>query len=195
MVLIAVSAWKATQKIVCVSAFFVSIDSELLFSKISNLRIKQKLKECERVSPCLWSGTTNTFCNLPAPPQTGAAGCRVAWWGVAWLPASMSARRWERRCPPAWRLVGKGRTGWYPPSLVFSGRLSSPGPASSPSGWNSALQGRRQWLTQFTSAILYFNVEQSISCLMSHLNVISYLYRTILTQNIELLMRSKIMFY
>lgn len=84
-----------------------------------------------------------TVCSiLPAPPRTGAAGCRVAWWGGVWWPTNTPARRSERRCPPVWTSAGSERNGRARPSPVSSGRSSSPGPASSPSGWNSALQDR-----------------------------------------------------
>lgn len=52
------------------------------------------------------------------------------------MPAQLS----ERRCPQAWRSAGSGRTDRARPSPVSSGHSSSPGPASSPSGWNSALK-------------------------------------------------------
>ncbi len=92
--------------------------------------------------------TRESVCfNLPAPPQTGAAGCRVAWWGEVWWPTSTPARRSEHRCPPAWRSAGSERTVPARPSPVSSGRSSSPGPASSPSGWNSALRDRGHSLT------------------------------------------------
>lgn len=121
---------------------------------------------------------------LPALPGTGGTDHRAAGWAEAGWPASRPARWSEPRCPPAWRWAGSGRTDPGLPARATLGRSTTPGLASSPLGWNSALEwGQRKWRVSLTDLLafpsfpytcyifLFFNV--SIICPILSLSLFS----------------------